>query len=142
MTEQRNIGRCYCGACSISTSADPSTVLYCHCSDCRRWTGAALPAFVAFATDDVAVTPNVNSARYESGAVRQNCPDCGSPLTAAFPYLPDQIYVPVGVLNNPDHYPPQLHCHVASKPKWLHIEDDLARVTASGRDTLNEAFDD
>ena len=88
---------CYCGATSAVVTADVLTVAACHCGDCRRWTGAPLPAFAAFPTDAVPADfgrPYVAT----SGAVRRNCPHCGSPMAAEFPYLPGQTYVPVGVI--------------------------------------------
>ena len=60
-------------------------------------------------------------------------------MAAIFPYLPDQTYVPVGVLNTPDAYPPELHCFSDKRPKWLHLDDGLPEANGTGRDILNEA---
>ncbi|MEM6423293.1 MAG: GFA family protein, partial [Pseudomonadota bacterium] len=50
-------GRCYCGAITLEATAAPLTAAYCHCADCRRWTGAPVAAFAAFAADTVRLTP-------------------------------------------------------------------------------------
>jgi hypothetical protein len=71
------------------------------------------------------------------GVMRWNCPDCGSPLAASFDYLPGQIYVPIGLLDQAAALPPQLHSHKASRLPWLHIEDDLQRSASSARISLN-----
>ena len=73
------------------------------------------------------------------GVERQFCPACGSPLTARFSYLPGQVYVPIGVIDQIEALPPEVHCHDDARPAWLHIEDDLARESASARAVLNEA---
>ena len=57
---------------------------------------------------------------------------------ATYDYLPDQTYVPLGVLDQADTLAPQLHCHADSALPWLHIDDDLPRSAASGRDTLRD----
>ncbi len=118
--------------------AAPLTVAYCHCSDCRRWTGAPLPAFAAFAEDALRAEPPL-SRPFEPvpGVQRWTCAACGSPVAARFDYLPGQVYVPLGVLDQAAALPPQLHCHTESQMPWLHLEDGLRRSRASGRDTLN-----
>lgn len=132
-------GRCYCGASRVKSDTPPQTVTYCHCNDCRRVTASPLPAFAAFASGSVALTPAHPPAKpVNPGVTRWFCPDCGSQLMATYDYLPDQTYVPLGVLDQADTLAPQLHCHADSALPWLHIEDDLPRSAASGRDTLRD----
>lgn len=131
-------GRCFCGAVTLAAARGPGTVAYCHCSDCCRWTGAPLPAFAAFAVDDLQATPDLGRHfRVVAGVDRWVCDTCGSPIAARFDYLPGQIYVPHGLLDQADRLPPQIHCHAGSQLPWLHIEDTLERAPASGRDSLN-----
>ncbi|MEL7115166.1 MAG: GFA family protein [Pseudomonadota bacterium] len=114
------------------------TVTYCHCSDCKRWTGAPLPAFAAVPRDSVVLTPAVEPRHFGEAVTRWMCPDCGSPLAANFAYLPTQTYVPLGILDNLDDVAPSMHAHAQSELAWLHLGDDLPRVTGSARDALNE----
>jgi len=60
-------------------------------------------------------------------------------MMATFDYIPDQIYVPVGVLEDVDRFQPETHCHAQSRAEWLHINDDLPRENASARSALNTA---
>ena len=130
-------GRCYCGAFSLR-AATPQVVTYCHCDDCKRWTGAPLPAFAGMGSDQVQFEPALNAGRtFSSGVTRWNCTTCGSPLAAQFPYLPDQLYVPLGLLDQADNLPPSLHCHAEAMHPWL-PQDDLPRHTGSGRATLGK----
>jgi len=132
--------RCYCGASVLSFGADPLCVTYCHCSDCRRWTGAPLPAFAAF--DETALTempPSGQRASHTPGVERWTCRACGSPLAARFDYLPGQIYVPLGVIDQAHGLPPQSHCHDGSRLPWLHLDDDLPRAEGSNRAALSDA---
>ena len=135
-------GRCYCGACSIWGPAKALTSLYCHCVDCRRWTGAPAPAFAAFLVSDIRITPDVPTVAHGSGAERRNCPECGSPLWATFPYLPDQAYVPVGVLDIAADLPPASQSHADAALPWVCVGEDIAASKGSGRDLLNSLSDD
>ena len=132
-------GRCYCGAVTLTASAEPQTVAYCHCADCRRWTGAPLPAFAAFDPDILALAPEVEEVAHPSGVTRRNCAQCGSPLTARFPYLPGQVYVPLGLLDQAGDFAPEVHCHAENAYDWLHQSDGLPREVGSARDKLQEA---
>jgi len=60
-------------------------------------------------------------------------------MMATFDYIPDQIYVPVGVLDDVDRFQPEIHCHAQSRAEWLHINDGLPRENASARSVLNTA---
>ncbi len=133
----RITGRCYCGASRISAKYAPDVVTYCHCSDCRRITGAPVAAFAAFDADDVTILPgDIQPKSFVKGVARWACPECGSPLAATFDYLPDMIYVPVGIIDQVAEFPPQLHSHHQSCLSWLHINDDLPREDTTARAAL------
>ena len=134
-------GRCYCGATTLAATAAPKFVTYCHCSDCKRWTGAPLPAFAGFADEDVTFTPARGpKLSVMPGVDRWFCRTCGSPLAARFDYLPGQIYLPLGLLDQADALPPQAHAHYGARPPWLHFDDDTAKDAGSARDRLNASF--
>lgn len=84
----------------------------------------------------VSITGTPKDTLYESGVARQNCPDCGSPLTAVFPYLPDQIYVPLGLFDAAENLVPQVHCFAGKALSWAIHEDGLPREGGTGRDRL------
>ena len=130
-------GRCYCGAMTIEAHEWPQTVTYCHCSDCRRVTGAPVAAFAAF--DDSAVTVAPDEGQKVSitpGVERSFCRHCGSPLTGRYDYLPGQVYISLGLLDQANDLAPQMHAHASQRLCWLHIDDDLERATSSARDQL------
>lgn len=132
--------RCYCGASRLTLDKPPSTVAYCHCDDCRRWTGAPVAAFAAFERGHV-IDQLPDAYCPVPDVERWTCPTCHAPLAAAFGYLPDQSYVPLGILDQADQLRPVMHSHAGSTLPWLHIEDDLPRADKSGRDALNSAFE-
>ena len=128
-------GRCYCGASHFETDTKPATVAYCHCADCRRVTGAPVAAFAQFPEGTVLLQGPVTNLR-RGDVTRQFCNSCGSPLTAQFDYLPGQIYVAVGCLENAASFAPELHCHAEARLPWLCLTDDLPRAPTSARKAL------
>lgn len=96
-----------------------------------------MAAFAAFDDGALRYAPGPGSPiSHNNGVERWFCDACGSPLAARFAYLPGQIYVPLGVIDQAADLPPALHSHAASQLPWLHIRDDLMRQRHSARDTL------
>ena len=130
-------GRCYCGTTEIRATQEPQAVAYCHCIDCRRVTGAPVAVFAAFNERAVTFTPNEGrKVAVNPGVERTFCVDCGSPLAGRYDYLPGQVYIAVGVLDQAVDLVPQLHAHESQRLKWLHIDDNLERFTTSSRSRL------
>ncbi|WP_373354688.1 GFA family protein [Pseudoroseicyclus sp. CXY001] len=129
-------GRCYCGQSRLAAASWPERLSYCHCSDCRRATGAPVAAFAAFPEGQAHWSPAGRAVSAAPGGRRWFCAGCGSPLAATFDYLPGQVHVPLGVIDQAAELPPQLQTHVESGLPWLHIEDDAPRHAASGRASL------
>ncbi len=72
------VGGCRCGAVAFRASGNPTTVVYCHCQDCCRSSGAPVSLFVGYHTGRVERLrgePRV----YESspGVYRSFCGHCG-----------------------------------------------------------------
>ncbi|MEL6610385.1 MAG: GFA family protein [Pseudomonadota bacterium] len=136
----RLTAQCYCGAVQIVARADPITVAYCHCASCRRHSGAPVSAFAAFAESDVTMTPEEGpTAGTAPGVSRGFCAKCGSPTLARYDYLPGQVYVPVGLFEDPNAIAPESHSHTGEQVTWLCLADDLPRDNASGRARLRGA---
>jgi hypothetical protein len=95
-------------------------------------------AFAAISPDQLITTPNLGTGySANAGVQRWNCEKCGSPLAARFDYLPERLWVPLGILDNAADLPPTSHSHSDAALPWLHIDDDLPRSGGSGRDRLN-----
>lgn len=132
-------GRCYCGSSKIIATRPPIAVAYCHCSDCRRVTGAPVAAFASFKSSAITFSPNEGRlVQVNPGVKRTFCNDCGSPLSGRYDYLPDTVYVPVGLLDQVNNYPPELHAHHEKRVTWLRLEDDLECHPETARNQLNK----
>lgn len=130
-------GRCYCGRTTLRAEGPPQVIAYCHCVDCRRISGAPVAAFAGFAETVVTFAPDEGTRATSGDGVRRTfCPDCGSPLTGRYAYLPDQVYIPLGLLDQADQLAPQLHAHAESRLPWLCLTDDLPKIARSAREDL------
>lgn len=136
-------GRCYCGAVRFEAWTEPTTVCVCHCEDCRRATGGPATAVAAFQDDDVAFTSNV--ARYTppaGGVERTFCSTCGTSLAFRGDYVPGQIYVHIGILDDAEQFRPDVESFTRERLPWLHvdgIDGRLLRFSGTARDGLNAA---
>lgn len=81
MTDPIHAGGCLCGAVRFRAAGAPDSTDLCYCTQCRRQTGSAMPAFATFAPDRVVLTRGEPvSYRSSDIARREFCGACGSPL--------------------------------------------------------------
>ena len=74
-------GGCLCGAIRYRATGEPIRTSLCYCTQCRRQTGSAMPAFATFAATALEVEQGAPAGYSASPrAVRQFCPACGSAL--------------------------------------------------------------
>jgi hypothetical protein len=131
-------GRCYCGAVVIRATEAPQVVAYCHCRDCRRVTGAPVTAWAAIEEAAVTFSPDEGrTASVNPGVTRSFCGSCGSTLACRYDYLPGQVYVAIGLLDQAAELAPEVHAHEAQRLPWLHIDDGIERFAQSSRSRLN-----
>ena len=51
-------------------------------------------------------------------------------------YLPNQVYVSLGAIDQADDLPPEIHAHEGQQLTWLHIVDDIERSEATATTQL------
>lgn len=127
MTERNRLrGSCLCGLVAYEVPDAFEYSLYCHCSDCRRSTGAASKPFAGIAFDAVIVARGHDRIlRYGDGSGHDaHCERCGSLL---FSRVRDGAYahVTLGTLIDSPSIRPTAHIFVGSKAPWDTICDDL-----------------
>ncbi len=98
-------GGCLCGAIRYRATGAPLRVGLCHCGQCRRQTGSALPSFVTWPRKAVEITKGKPAGiRLSDYATREFCRDCGSPLFWRADKGED-ITVPLGSLDDAEAMP-------------------------------------
>jgi len=114
-------GGCHCGAVRYEVQGTPEHVALCHCSDCRKSSGAPMIAWAAFTEENFAITQGEAKTINSSGAsYRSFCADCGSGLFFRNQEaLPGLVDIQSATLDDPDALPPQLHIQVAERIGWM-----------------------
>ena len=133
-------GRCYCGKTTLQSNQPPLAVTYCHCSDCRRVTGAPVAAFASFEEEAITFNPGKGKeVRVNDGVIRSFCDHCGTPISGCYDYLPGVVYIAIGILDQADKYAPEVHAHNGNRLEWLNIVDGCPKFEGSARTLLNDA---
>ncbi|MBR0692169.1 GFA family protein [Bradyrhizobium lablabi] len=119
-------GECFCRAVRYQVADVFSYALNCHCSNCRRATGAAFKPFAAIGREKFSVVSGVDDLLvYGDGKAHDaHCRHCGSLLYSvvrdgAF------VHVAMGTLLDAPSIRPTAHIFVGSKAPWYAITDDL-----------------
>ncbi|MFQ1699359.1 GFA family protein [Loktanella agnita] len=120
-------GACNCGAVAFRVDADLRDVYVCHCSICRRYSGAQGIAVVVVPNAAFAWLHGQDNIRSwdKPGADWQAhfCVTCGSALPG--PNDPDRMFIPAGLLDGDDAgMAVAHHIWVGSKAAWDEIGDD------------------
>lgn len=119
-------GGCFCGLVRYEATGEPLHETNCHCSICRRTSGAA---FVTWFTVQRASFRFVRGTPTEfqstDKAARRFCPRCGTHLTFEHRDLPDEIDVSTCSLDDSNRLPPKQHIHTSSRLDWIKLADGL-----------------
>jgi hypothetical protein len=119
-------GGCYCGEIRYEADGAPFNESCCHCSICRRTTGAPFVAWFSVARERFRFVSG-QPARFQSTpqATRSFCPRCGTQLTFEHRDHPDEIDVTTCSLDEASRLPPRDHIHTASEVGWIRLADGL-----------------
>ena len=102
-------------------------VRFCHCTDCRKFSGSAFSAFGGVAKSLLTVSKGKSDIeRFEKSedSVLCFCKRCGSSLFSEKP-LSGLIHIRLGVLAGSPSLKPQAHIFVSSKVDWYKVSDGL-----------------
>jgi hypothetical protein len=122
------IGTCFCRAVRYQVADAFLYALNCHCSNCRRTTGAAFKPFAGIERDKLTVTDGAKDLLIygQDDNHDAHCKRCGSLLFSvvregAF------VHVALGTLVDTPSIRPSAHIFVGSKAPWYTITDDLTQ---------------
>jgi len=120
-------GSCLCGAVSFEIQGPLHSARYCHCANCRKFSGTAYAAWGLAETNRLAITPSAPSVtKFNSGGgLRVFCATCGSPLWYEPAGRPQFRGIPLGVIDEGDVAKPGMHVWTRSKVSWGTDSDDL-----------------
>lgn len=126
------LGGCLCGAVRFEADGAPFNSTLCHCTDCRRASGAPALAWFSVQASTLRWTAGQPMIfRSSSQALRGFCAGCGTTLTYQSDLWPDEIDIAAGALNDPDSVPPADHTFVRSRLRWMTLDDGLPQYQST-----------
>jgi hypothetical protein len=119
-------GGCYCGRIRYEAAGTPFHETNCHCSICRRTTGAPFVTWFSVLRSQFRLVRG-EPARFRTTAkgMRSFCPQCGTQLTFEHEDFMGEIDVTTCSLDDPEALPPTDHTRTSSKLGWVQLADGL-----------------
>lgn len=119
-------GTCLCGAVRYAVPDEFLYAMNCHCSSCRRTTGAAFKPLAGIERARLVLTGGRDKLLIfgEDESHDAHCKVCGSLL---YSVVRDGkfVHVAMGTLVDDPTIRPTHHIFVGSKARWFTITDDL-----------------
>ena len=121
-------GGCHCGAARYTVSGKPQHVSVCHCTDCRKSSGAPFVCWAAFLQTGFTISGEVSVYNSTGAAFRHFCAKCGTGLYYVNEdVLPGLVDIQTCTLDDPEQLPPHLHVQTAEQLHWTKILEDLPK---------------
>ena len=120
-------GSCLCGAVQYEIPDELLYAAYCHCSECRRFSGSAFSALGGIAMAQLQINTGEDKIKFFRKTEASNlafCEVCGSSLFTEKP-LKGLAHLRLGTLMDSPSLTPQAHVLVGSKAPWFEITDNL-----------------
>ena len=118
-------GGCHCGAVRYEMTAEVAHHALCHCTDCRKASGAPAVAWAMAAADQVTITGKPLTYASSEHGRRLFCGACGTSLFYTNDVVfPGMIDVQSATLDDPDAIPLQAQIQTAERIGWMtHLGD-------------------
>lgn len=115
--EPESMVQCYCGTCKVTCMGEPAMQFFCHCDDCRRWSGSLAVAAKMFPADNVKIEGDLvcKDEAWKEGlkGMRKSCKKCGGAVANDLSNSMKMVMVPAGLFNSP--FKPTMHVKYASR---------------------------
>lgn len=114
-------GGCHCGAIRYKIDGELLAHALCHCSDCRRHSGAPMVGWTMYPQGAVRIVKGQPKV-YESSkhGRRHFCADCGTGLLYTNAEMPPGIVgIQSATYDDPDAAPARAHIQVAERVRWM-----------------------
>ena len=112
-------GHCLCGKIRISGTVEIKGIPNCHCTECRRATGATF-ATMLFVTDSaikIVGKPKIFRHKSDKGSIMEKhfCGHCGSQVFGRNSNRPGIMSLRAGILDQIEHIEPTVNVYLDSK---------------------------
>jgi len=119
-------GGCLCGALRFEASGEARNRCFCHCTSCRRASGAPYVAWATFPRAGFRVVQGTLAAVRSSAKVARGfCGTCGTSLTYMRDDRAEEIDIALATLDAPEAVAPEYHIWMADALPWDRPGDGL-----------------
>jgi hypothetical protein len=125
-------GSCLCGGIEYEVNGTFGSVVNCHCSMCRKATGAAFRTRAAISPGTFRwLVGEELVSKYQSSPeeTRTFCRVCGATLATFIGDSPKEVGLSLGTLDDDPGVRPSAHIFVGSKAPWFEITDGLPQFS-------------
>lgn len=121
-------GGCHCGAVVFDLQTAPQSGGFCHCNNCKKFSGSAHIPWTSFMRADFKLEgeTRVYAHKGDSGHTikRHFCPTCAVTVFVENECAPDMVFIPAGALSDMEAFVPQMSVYVSRAPSWAHVDHD------------------
>ena len=137
MTAAAFTGGCLCGQVRYAIAGPPRLISHCHCSLCRRSTGAPFVTWLTVRNEAFTLEKGeLRTFRSSDHGWRASCATCGTPLTSGSSHYAKYVEVTAGSLDDPSSAAPERHVYWPDRLPWVKAEDGLPRHVEGANSAL------
>ena len=119
-------GGCLCGQVRYRIDSPITDVAHCHCTMCRRASGAVAVTWFTVPEDTFRLTAGELRTWHSSPqATRGFCPGCGCQITFQIDAEPDALDVTLATLDDAARHSAERHIWTDSRLPWLTLDPEL-----------------
>jgi hypothetical protein len=139
-------GSCLCGQVHWTLKARPLAVNACHCTDCKKTTGATNVVMLLAKSEDFSSTGETHFYRKRADSGREldihRCTACGTRMFHRNLASPSLVFISAGTLADPSWAIPTSHIWVEKISPGVAMEEDAVKVVGqpADRQILMDAF--
>ncbi len=116
--------RCYCGAVRASLDLSEAGALHCHCSQCRRLSGAAFSTWLNLPRAGLRIdtgNDDLTAFAVTANTTRYFCRHCGAHVYSTDSREGDIVGVPFGIVTGDGLPQPDTHYYFDSGVPWCDV---------------------
>lgn len=129
-------GSCLCGAISFEIDPPAIAINNCHCSICRKASGAAFGSYLHIPADQFRWLSGQSHIVQFTPSGRDPRPFCQT-CASRVPFSDtDRMVIPAGLLDGDPEIKVAVNIFTGSKAKWFDIDADLPEFAESAGETF------
>ena len=127
---QHFLASCHCSSIELSFSTPVTTVVNCHCHNCRRMQGSDYSTWVVIPNSQIHLLKgeqSIENYSFNSVSSKYFCKKCG---TAVFgvngKHFTGHKVVPLGIIDSfSSELAPQIQVYSTDKAQWCSLQSDV-----------------